>query len=74
VLAAVVRAEPDWSALPAGAPLRLLHRCLEKDPARRLRDIGDARILLEGEAELTAKTPSRKEEIQVSLRVFASWR
>jgi eukaryotic-like serine/threonine-protein kinase len=49
-LAAVVRAEPDWSLLPAGTPLRvrvLLQRCLRKDPKQRLRDIGDARIALE---------------------------
>jgi eukaryotic-like serine/threonine-protein kinase len=49
-LAAVVRAEPDWSVLPAGTPLRvrvLLQRCLQKDPKQRLRDIGDARIAVE---------------------------
>src|SRR5271155_4755216 len=35
ILAAVVRAEPDWSQLPAATPLRarvLLQRCLQKDP------------------------------------------
>ncbi len=45
-IAAVLEHEPDWSALPAGTPpsiRRLLRRCLEKDPRRRLRDIGDAR-------------------------------
>jgi eukaryotic-like serine/threonine-protein kinase len=49
-LAAVVRAEPDWSALPAATPLRvrvLLQRCLQKDPKQRLRDIGDARISID---------------------------
>ncbi|MEE9234231.1 MAG: protein kinase, partial [Candidatus Acidoferrales bacterium] len=49
-LAAVLRSEPDWDALPADTPLairRLLRRCLEKDPKRRLRDIGEARIALE---------------------------
>ena len=30
---------------------RLLRRCLEKDPRRRLQAIGEARILLEGEVE-----------------------
>jgi hypothetical protein len=54
-LAAVVDREPDWSALPASAPSavqRLLHRCLDKDPRHRLRDIGDARAeLTEGPAE-----------------------
>jgi serine/threonine protein kinase len=44
-LAAVLRAEPDFSALPPNTPphlRRLLQLCLERDPARRLRDIGDA--------------------------------
>jgi serine/threonine protein kinase/Tol biopolymer transport system component len=42
VVAAIVAREPDWSALPAGSPSQLIRRCLEKDPKRRLRDIGDA--------------------------------
>jgi len=49
-LAAVIRAEPDWSLLPAALSVRirvLLHRCLQKDPKQRLRDIGDARISLD---------------------------
>jgi hypothetical protein len=49
-LAAVLAAEPDWSRLPAETPLRLrwlLSRCLEKDQARRLHDIADARIEIE---------------------------
>src|SRR4051812_7971812 len=49
-LAAVVRAEPDWDALPADTPAairRLLRRCLEKDPKRRLQAIGEARIILD---------------------------
>jgi Tol biopolymer transport system component len=50
VLAAVLRAEPNWKSLPGDtpAPLRnLLTRCLERDDRRRLRDIGEARIVLE---------------------------
>ncbi len=43
-LAAILKGEPDWEALPAGSPVGLLRRCLEKDPKRRLRDIGDAVI------------------------------
>jgi len=49
-LVAVLEREPDWSLLPAATPAtlrRLLRRCLEKDPKRRLRDIADARIDLE---------------------------
>src|SRR5258708_5289971 len=47
ILAAVVRAEPDWQALPAATPLKvrdLLRRCLQKDKNLRFRDAGDARI------------------------------
>jgi len=48
-LAGVIRAEPDWSLLPAATPMRvrvLLQRCLQKDPKERLQAIGDARIAL----------------------------
>ena len=54
VLSAVTRDEPDWKALPPATPahvLRLLRRCLVKDPQQRLRDIGDARISLAGPAD-----------------------
>jgi len=50
IMAAVVRAEPDWSVLPKNLPPRvheLLQRCLVKDDQRRLRDIGEARLVLE---------------------------
>jgi len=58
VLAAVLKTEPDWASLPAATPpavRRLLARCLERDPKRRLRDIGEARLLLESAA--TAASP-----------------
>ena len=45
-LVAVVEREPEWSILPATTPqslVRLMRRCLQKDPSRRLRDIADAR-------------------------------
>jgi eukaryotic-like serine/threonine-protein kinase len=63
ILAAVVRAEPEWTLLPAGTPLRvrvLLQRCLQKDSKQRLRDIGDARIAIDealSGAPLEAPTP-----------------
>ncbi len=53
-VASVLRAEPDWSRLPPATPAplrRLLRRCLEKDPDRRQRDAGDARLELEGHGE-----------------------
>ncbi len=49
-LAAVLRSEPPWAALPPELPTpvaRLLQRCLQKDPHRRLHDVADARIVLE---------------------------
>ena len=49
-LAAIVEREPDWAGcLPAISPniRRLLHHCVDKDPKRRLRDIGDARFEIE---------------------------
>jgi len=47
VIARVIQTEPDWNELPAALPMtvrRLVQRCLHKDPDRRLRDIGDARL------------------------------
>ena len=46
-LAAVLKTDVDWSALPpeTPAPIRkLLRRCLERDRKKRLRDIGDALV------------------------------
>jgi serine/threonine protein kinase len=50
ILTALLENEPDWKALPASTPpqiRRLLARCLERSPKRRLRDIGDARLDLD---------------------------
>ena len=49
-LASVLRADIDWAALPSGVPANirtLLNRCLQRDPRKRLRDIGDARLEVE---------------------------
>ena len=63
IIAALVSRDPDWTALPAATPpsIRgLLRRCAEKDPKRRLRDIGDARLEIDhaiapGSGERTAR-------------------
>ena len=52
-LASVVKEEPQLDEVPAKVR-KLLRKCLEKDPRRRLRDIGDVWELLED-----APTPSR---------------
>ena len=47
---AVVELTPDWALLAAVAPVNLcllVRRCLEKDPKRRRRDIGDVLVDLE---------------------------
>ena len=49
-LASVLKAEIDLGTLPAKTPARLrelIERCLDRNPATRLRDIGEARITLE---------------------------
>ena len=59
VLAAILKEELDWSRLPADTPpalRRLLERCLRKDAARRLRDIGDVRVEME-DASSEAASP-----------------
>jgi serine/threonine protein kinase/Tol biopolymer transport system component len=50
ILAAVLRGEPDWQALPETTPLSirtLLRRCLQKETSKRARDAGDVRIEIE---------------------------
>jgi Tol biopolymer transport system component len=47
VVAKILERDPDWARLPADVPspiVRLLKRCLQKDPDRRLHDIADARL------------------------------
>ena len=59
VLAAVVTRDPDWNQLPAEVTpevRRLLHRCLERDVRRRLRDAGDALLDLDPASTTTTTT------------------
>ena len=66
ILAAVLMKDPALESLPANTPgaiRRLLGRCLDKEPKRRLRDIGEARVTIDEvvsgppEAEPVAGTP-----------------
>ena len=64
---AMFHLDPDWKALPPRLHPRvgeLLRRCLRKDPRRRLRDIGDARLELDELAEV----PARAADIDRSAR------
>jgi Tol biopolymer transport system component len=61
-LANVIKDDADWQALPAEVPAvirHLLRRCLEKDPRRRLRDIGEARVTLDDPASAVPATSER---------------
>jgi eukaryotic-like serine/threonine-protein kinase len=84
-LAAVMKDNPDWNALPGSTPARvrdLLQRCLVKDPKQRLRDIGDARIRIEEEmsgvpemsnaAAASSATATRRRGIPVLAVVLAT--
>jgi serine/threonine-protein kinase len=70
-VAAILKTEPDWPALPAATPQTiraLLKRCLEKDSRQRLRDIGDARLVIADamrqdgtvESEMTPRSQPRR--------------
>ncbi len=50
IVASILRQEPDWERLPAELPasaVRLLRRCLNKEPEQRQRDAGDAALELQ---------------------------
>ena len=62
-IAVVTAGEIAWSRLPSHTPpplRQLLARCLDRDPARRLRDIGEARIVLDDLIDGTATIPSSR--------------
>ena len=61
ILAAVVRAEPDWNQLPATTPhaiRNLLRRCLDRNLRRRLSHIAEARVTIEDVLSGTAPIES----------------
>src|SRR5262249_61284319 len=87
-LASVLRDEPDLTKVPAQAR-RLLRRCLEKDPQKRLRHIGDVMSLLEEPREAVLPPTSGSQSlarkwlwpavamlaiVAAALAVWAPWR
>ena len=81
ILAAVIRDEPDWDSLPRDTPAgvrRLLRHCLAKDPRRRLRHMGDARLALgdvEAADEPVAATetgPARRALVWIPVLIAAA--
>jgi len=58
-MAAVLRAEVRFDALPKGTPARVrqvLAACLERDRRQRVHDIADVRLALDGAFETTVET------------------
>jgi eukaryotic-like serine/threonine-protein kinase len=79
-LAGVLKTEIDLDKLPAETPAairRLLRRCLERRPGNRLRDIGDARIVIDevlaGETHETRETPEPAATAPTPRRAWAAW-
>jgi eukaryotic-like serine/threonine-protein kinase len=76
ILAAVLNREPDWTLVPAETPVsivKLLHKCLQKNPDRRLHDIADARIEIEdADTPLPIPAPQRQPPTVAILSVIAT--
>lgn len=70
-LAGILRGDPDWSLIPPGVSATIrqyLKRCLARDAAQRVHDIGDMRLALEGAFDAPAETVPA-----TSLRTPRSW-
>ena len=73
-IAAILKTDVDWTALPADLPDQirlLLKRCLEKDRAARIGDIGTARFLL---AETLAPPTATASSAREAAAVVPAWR
>src|SRR5712692_9635336 len=72
-LAAVLRGEPDWTALPAEVSpgiRMLLMRCLEKDRKKRIADISTALFLIDEPAIVAPRTPMWRRAIPFLVTVI----
>ena len=72
-LAYVITKDVDWAAVPDGASVALVHvlqRCLERDPKRRLRDIGDAWLELDNRQEPSATQATTESVVAPKLQVW----
>jgi serine/threonine protein kinase len=80
-IAAVLKSDPSWSALPADLPpaiRRLLRRCLTKDSKGRIGDASIARIEIDDvqrgaylDGEMVQKTPRRREQLAWTVAALA---
>jgi len=75
-LASVVKSDPDLTPIPQKLR-RLLKKCLEKDPKKRLRDIGDAWEYLDepvGQTPTSAREPRSRLPWIAAAAVFCPYR
>ena len=75
-LAAVLTRELDFDELPPSTPpaiRRLLRRCLERNPKNRLRDVGDARLVLDDALAGRSDEPVAVEVVARSGRERLRW-
>jgi serine/threonine-protein kinase len=73
-LAAVLRGEPDWAALPLDVPpliRALLQRCLQKDRKRRVADVSAVLFAIDEQAALAA---SATETLSIAAPRRPLWR
>jgi Tol biopolymer transport system component len=73
VMAAILTRDVDWDTLSGvpGKVRELIARCLQRDPIRRLRDIGDARILLDEALTAPVEAPPRR--LPANRRLTLAW-
>jgi len=72
-LANILQTEPNWQTLPENIPVNirsLLRHCLEKNPHKRLRDIGDAGIEISETLSQPAILSSIGEATPIAVRSF----
>src|SRR5687768_14532356 len=75
-IALVVSRAPDMNLLPPGVPdgvRMLIGRCLEREPRQRLRDIGEARLILEAPATLFPRNVGTPRPTAWSRRQRLAW-
>ncbi len=75
-LARVIDREPDWAALPDSVPPVLstfVSRCLQKNPKKRIRDIGDVSLAMEGAFDLPAPPPVELPETPIVVPLSPVW-
>ncbi len=70
-IARVIEREPDWNAMVAVAPrsvVRVVQRCLQKDPQNRTRDLGDVRLELRDAVAEPGQAPVATESFALGRR------